>query len=77
MHPRLPPVSIETEHPSASFASTTIICAGCLQAKLKSGFKGKTGLKKVSSHKIVFRKKLYLSEPAEKINECVAGSIFS
>ena len=38
------------------------------QNLLMSGFKGKMGLKKVSSHKLVLRKRLYLSEPAEKIS---------
>jgi myosin heavy subunit len=37
------------------------------QAALKKGFKGKMRVKKTSSHKLVFRKRLYLSEPAEKI----------
>ena len=38
------------------------------QEALMSGFKGKMGIKKVSSHKLVLRKRLYLSEPAEKIS---------
>ena len=38
------------------------------QEMLMSGFKGKMGIKKVSSHKLVLRKRLYLSEPAEKIS---------
>lgn len=38
------------------------------QQMLMSGFKGKMGIKKVSSHKLVLRKRLYLSEPAEKIS---------
>jgi hypothetical protein len=38
------------------------------QQLLMSGFKGKMGIKKVSSHKLVLRKRLYLSDPAEKIS---------
>ena len=38
------------------------------QAALMKGFKGKLKLKTVSSHKLVFRKRLFLSGPAEKIS---------
>ena len=42
-----------------------------------SGFKGKMGIKKVSSHKLVLRKRLYLSEPAEKISCPLTCTCFS